>query len=149
MTGLIYKILNYYRPGSVEPGVTKQIPCIFPENHSHDDRVKSARIYSDSEKYHCFTCGMNLNAIQIVQEMESVSYVNAIKFIEKTFRINFTKPKEYKDPDLIRSYEAVVVDLIIEKQPENFNKFYYHIDKAVDSEDLNKLKKIFKKLQNG
>ena len=139
MNDLIYTVFNYYSDDHVSPGTTVQVACLFFENHKNDDWSKSARIYSDTEKYHCFKCGITLDAVGLVKEMEELDWKDTLKFIEEKFYVKLGKHKKPKK-SLLFTYEDLIVKFVVQKRLKQFNKIYMEMDKAIRNEDQDRLK---------
>lgn len=61
---------------------TQQIHCLF-----HDDHRPSARVYTDTNKIFCYTCGKVWDVIGVVMGKKSISYQQAIEWIESNFNL--------------------------------------------------------------
>jgi len=61
------------------PGQTQQVKCLFKEAHRNADSRKSARIYSDSDKYFCFACQEHpIQAWELYAQLKDVPKDRAI-----------------------------------------------------------------------
>lgn len=63
-------------------GGTQQIRCPF-----HDDKRPSARVYTDTDKLYCFTCGKSWDVINIVMGIRNLKYSDALEWIESNFKL--------------------------------------------------------------
>lgn len=139
MTNLLGKVLNHYRPGCVVEGETSQVQCFF---HGPDETY-SARYYADTDSYYCFACLVSAgHAAWFVAQMEDISYLEAVKWLEKKYNITLSTARS-DNRGLADAYKNLIVKLVTEKQPKQFNKIYYQMDQAVLEQDLKKLREIF------
>lgn len=139
MNDLIYKIYNLYSRNSVNIGGTQQVSCLFLANHTHQDRNKSARIYQDTQLYHCFTCGITVNAIGLYQRLEDLSWREACKDLEEKFDLELLQDTDKNSKDIFNTYEQLISSIIIKKRLKTFNQLYYNLDRAIMNEDVNRL----------
>ena len=58
-------------------GRVRQGLCPF-----HDEREGSFTVYSDSERWHCFGCGMNGDVIEFIQRVERLSFKEAVQRLD-------------------------------------------------------------------
>lgn len=86
----IFDVLSYY--GLPYQGeYTHQINCPFPENHSHGDSTKSARVYFNDNvgSIFCFACSDKAyDPIGLTAKMEpSKKFMDVVRFMEYTFKV--------------------------------------------------------------
>lgn len=81
-----------------EPGEDMQIPCPF-----HPDTRPSARYYARSgrdARFHCFKCKYHLHSIDVFAKFKNLEFMEALKQLERRFRINVPKiPELQETPD--------------------------------------------------
>lgn len=138
LKGLIYEVINDARPGTIEPGQTRNISCVI-----HGSDVKpSARVFPDTETYICYACGTYCDVIGLIMKLEEVEFLDAIKIIADRYGIilkgGAKKKKEEDLGPLVRFCE----DAVIETRHERFNKIYFEIDRAHQNKDAQRLVKI-------
>jgi DNA primase len=46
----------------------------------HDDKSKSASVNTDAGRFHCFTCGVSGDAIDLIQMKEGLGFRDAVEF---------------------------------------------------------------------
>ena len=81
--GPITELLGHYgwrEPFYYGSGTWTSTLCPF-----HDDTRPSASVNLVEDKFHCFTCSVSGDIIDIVQDQEGLSVSEAIKFIEEVF----------------------------------------------------------------
>lgn len=148
----IFDVVNYYRRQSGQPPLTKntqQISCLFPERHEHEDQSRSARIYREGGNVYCFACATSWDAIGLVREMETLSYVKAREFLANHFDFDMgVFDESHPDEELLKVYERVIIEHVIALKPSNFQKIYAIVDNSVQKKDLKTLKKLLEKLQS-
>ena len=69
----------------------------------HNEKTASMCVNADGQYYHCFGCGVSGDVITFVMEMESLSYVEAIKFLAE--RANMTLPEFKGDAEYHKKKE--------------------------------------------
>ena len=69
----------------------------------HNEKTASMCVNADGQYYHCFGCGVSGDVITFVMEMESLSYVEAIKFLAE--RANMTLPEFKGDAEYRKKKE--------------------------------------------
>lgn len=65
---LIHTILNIPDPQG------RNFPCPF-----HTDKHPSARIYSDPQRFHCYSCNQHLDSIATYRLLHNTSFVGAVR----------------------------------------------------------------------
>ena len=90
----IVSIVSQYVP-LVKKGTRYACVCPF-----HPDKNPSMYINTQGQYYHCFGCGASGNVINFVMEMESLSYVEAVKYLAE--RAGMDLPEYKADPDYKR-----------------------------------------------
>ncbi len=86
----IISVISQYVP-LVKKGSKYFCCCPF-----HNEKTPSMCVNTDGQYYHCFGCGVSGDVITFIMEMESLDYVEAVKFLAE--RANLTLP-EYKGDD--------------------------------------------------
>lgn len=76
---------------------TFQILCPF-----HEDSSPSARVYGDTQKLYCYTCGKIWDSIGVVIDLQKIPYHEALTWLEDHFGI---KPLE---SDLVTSVSSIL-----------------------------------------
>src|SRR5699024_9645202 len=56
----------------------------------HDEKTPSFSVEQEKQLFHCFGCGKGGNVFTFVEEIENISYGEAIRFLAK--RINYSLP---------------------------------------------------------
>ncbi len=65
-----------------------KVRCINPD---HDDRKPSASVDTERDSYHCFTCGLSGDVLDLVQELDGVDFLEAA---ERTAHLPSREPDE-------------------------------------------------------
>jgi DNA primase len=63
----------------------------------HDERTPSFNVNPDHKRYHCFGCGVSGDAIDFVQETESLDFVGALEVLAERFNVELKR--EAEDPE--------------------------------------------------
>ena len=63
----------------------------------HDERTPSFNVNPEHKRYHCFGCSVSGDAIDFVQEMESLDFVGALEILAE--RYNVELKRESEDPE--------------------------------------------------
>ena len=63
----------------------------------HHEKTPSFVIHAIDQYYHCFGCGVSGNVINLVMEMESLSFPEAVKFLAN--RAGMTMPETNYDSE--------------------------------------------------
>src|SRR3954451_9291991 len=63
----------------------------------HDERTPSFSVNAEHKRYHCFGCGVSGDAIDFVQELESLDFVGALEVLAE--RYNVELKREAEDPE--------------------------------------------------
>lgn len=102
----IVTIISQYIPLSKKGG--KYFGCC----PFHNEKTASLCVNTDGQYYHCFGCGVSGNVIGFVMEMESLSYVDAVKYLAD--RAGMQMPELKFDPDAGKKREkhALLLDLM-------------------------------------
>lgn len=89
----------------------EQFPC---DLHGGHDNSPSARFYPSSNSWFCFSCSRSRDAIQTVVEKEGVGFWDAVRLLEKKFRL----PQLPWDADVARPMNMtdVVHDALKERE---------------------------------
>lgn len=98
----IFDILRYYNVELTRgENNEQQVRCPF---HGHrGDKRASARVYSDSQKFHCFYCGFTIDVITFVQQYEGINFFRALSFLEHNFNVPQIEFKDVTD-DLDKTF---------------------------------------------
>lgn len=62
----------------------------------HNEKTGSFCVNTDGQYYHCFGCGSSGNVISFIMEIESLSFIDAVKFLAD--RANMEMPEFKSDP---------------------------------------------------
>lgn len=77
-------------------GHNYMVSCFNKKKHQNDDKVKSAKIYHDTQQYHCFGCGHHANSIQLYASYNGLNTEQAMKELCKKYNIKI-KDIDIKD----------------------------------------------------
>lgn len=77
----IFPVLEYYGLEDSDPGGGR-MKCICP---FHDESRPSASVDVDKQRFRCFACGVQGDAIDIITIQEGLEYSSAVKFLEENF----------------------------------------------------------------
>jgi DNA primase len=88
----IVEIVKEYFPNIKRRGRNYFIHCPF-----HSERTASFSISPDKKIVHCFGCGYNGDIIKFVQDIEHISYIDAVEKIAK--KINFKLEYSFVDEE--------------------------------------------------
>ncbi len=69
----------------------------------HNEKTGSFCVNTDGQYYHCFGCGASGNVINFVMEMESLSFIDAVKFLAE--KAGMQMPEMRLDPDYKKKKE--------------------------------------------
>ncbi len=69
----------------------------------HNEKTASFCVNTDGQYYHCFGCGASGNVINFVMEMESLSFIDAVKFLAE--KAGMEMPEVKFDPDYKKKRE--------------------------------------------
>ncbi len=61
----------------------------------HNEKTGSFCVNEDSQYYHCFGCGVSGDVLKFVQEIESISFMDAVKLVAE--KVNFQIPEFQAD----------------------------------------------------
>lgn len=86
----------------------------------HNEKTASMCVNTDGQYYHCFGCGVSGDVITFIMEMESVSYVDAVKILSD--KAGMTLPEFKGDGEYRRKKEKSEVL----KQLMRDTAHYYH-----------------------
>jgi DNA primase len=65
----------------------------------HQEKTPSFSVHAGHQYYKCFGCGVGGDVFKFVQEIESVSFFEALKLLAERNGIPMPKRSEYSDPD--------------------------------------------------
>ena len=91
----IQKVLQHY---NLEMDKNNLLKCCF-----HDDKTASLQIYTNTNTYHCFSCGKSGDTIQFIQDKEKITKHKAIlkaKDLVMSYELLIMNDKEQKTNDL-------------------------------------------------
>lgn len=86
----IVSIVSQYVP------LTKKSGKYFGCCPFHNEKTASFCVNSDGQYYHCFGCGVSGNVINFIMEMESLSFIDAVKYLAD--KAGMTLPEYKADP---------------------------------------------------
>src|SRR5205814_136111 len=65
----------------------------------HTEKTPSFRVHSNHQFYKCFGCGQGGDVFKFVQEIERISFYEALKLLAERYGIPMPKRSEYADAD--------------------------------------------------
>lgn len=83
----IFPILEFYGLDAIDPGGGR-MKCICP---FHDESRPSASVDLDKQRFRCFACQVQGDAIDIIMQQEGLDFIGAAKFLEENFGIERKK----------------------------------------------------------
>ena len=107
---LISNVVSHYT-GQKLSTASKQF-CLCP---FHDDKNPSMSIDDNLGLFHCFSCRASGDTIKFVQDIESVSFVEALRQISKISGISFNKDtsifdqEKYMQKDRIQKVRVLLI----------------------------------------
>lgn len=84
----------------------------------HNEKTASFCVNTDGQYYHCFGCGASGNVINFVMEMESMSFIDAVKFLAE--KAGMEMPEVKFDPDYKKKREKKDVLLSLMKDTAHY-----------------------------
>lgn len=84
----------------------------------HNEKTASFCVNTDGQYYHCFGCGASGNVINFVMEMESLSFIDAVKFLAE--KAGMEMPEIKFDPDYKKKREKKDVLLSLMKDTAHY-----------------------------
>ena len=84
----------------------------------HNEKTASFCVNTDGQYYHCFGCGASGNVINFVMEMESLSFIDAVKFLAE--KAGMEMPEVKLDPDYKKKREKKDVLLSLMKDTAHY-----------------------------
>ena len=84
----------------------------------HNEKTASFCVNTDGQYYHCFGCGASGNVINFVMEMESLSFIDAVKFLAE--KAGMDMPEVKFDPDYKKKREKKDVLLSLMKDTAHY-----------------------------
>ena len=84
----------------------------------HNEKTASFCVNTDGQYYHCFGCGASGNVINFVMEMESLSFIDAVKFLAE--KAGMEMPEVKFDPDYKKKREKKDVLLSLMKDTAHY-----------------------------
>jgi DNA primase len=69
----------------------------------HNEKTASFCVNSDGQYYHCFGCGVSGNVINFIMEMESLPFIDAVKFLAD--KAGMSLPEYKADPNYAKKKE--------------------------------------------
>lgn len=90
----IVEIVNRYLPNLKRSGKNYFALCPF-----HSEKTPSFSVAPDKDLIHCFGCGYTADIIKFVQDMEHISYYQAVEKIASlvNFKLEYIDVKEYQE----------------------------------------------------
>jgi len=130
-----------------------QVRCPF---HGHrGDMRPSARVYPDTQRFHCFYCNFNFDVIAFVKEYEGFNFLRALSYLEGHFNVPavevkdteevisktfFEQPKKkgikLESDSLLRLYELCEELLIKRKKSfslKTYSRMFLFLDSTVNA----------------
>jgi DNA primase len=65
----------------------------------HNEKTPSFSVYAHIQAYKCFGCGATGDVIKFVEQIENLSFYEALKNLSERFNIPMPKRAEYSDPE--------------------------------------------------
>ena len=84
----------------------------------HNEKTGSFCVNTDGQYYHCFGCGASGNVINFVMEMESLSFIDAVKFLAE--KAGMQMPEMRLDPDYKKKKEKKDILLALMKDTAHY-----------------------------
>lgn len=84
------------------------------------DRKPSARAYTDTNTWYCFTCDRLRDPIQTVREKEGVDFWSAVKFLELKYKLPVL-PWE-QDQDFEKDIQKEILTTLHQAQEQTFEE---------------------------
>ncbi len=110
ITGLVGEYVTLKKKG-----VNYEACCPF-----HDEKTPSFKVNPVKGIYKCFGCGKGGDGISFVMELESLSYVEAIRFLAKKYQIALEESKESLAEDQARQSEKEALQIVVAYAQEFF-----------------------------
>ncbi len=82
---MITQVLSHYGYNVHPELVEQQFPCDM-HGDGHDSKP-SGRVYPQSNSFYCFACDVSRDPISTVMEKEGVEFVEAIKVLERRYKL--------------------------------------------------------------
>lgn len=80
------------------------------------DRKPSARVYPESASWYCFACGKTRDAIDTVRAKRDLSFIDAIRFLEKEYGLPYI-PWDDPKPLLDANQDKAYIKRVFENVP--------------------------------
>lgn len=92
----IVKVIGEYVPRLKRVGATGRYMALCP---FHTEKTPSFSVYAPKQLYKCFGCGVGGDVLKFVQEIEGISFYEALKLLAERYGIPMPKRAEYSDAD--------------------------------------------------
>ena len=150
----IFQVMQHYNITLVRGADNEnQVRCPF--HGARGDMRPSARVYPDSQKFHCFYCNFTFDVIAFVKEYEGCNFLRALSYLESHFNVPavevkdteevisktfFEKPKKkgikLESDSLLRLYELCEELLIKRKRSfslKAYSRMFLFLDSTVNA----------------
>ena len=146
----IFQVMKHYNIELVR-GADHENQVRCPFHGFRGDMRPSARVYPDTQRFHCFYCDFNFDVIAFVKEYEGFNFLRALSYLESHFNVPevevkdtqkvieqtfFEKPKkkgiQLESNSLLRLYE-LCEDLLIKHKRKFSLKTYSRMFLFLDS----------------
>ncbi|MCM1354121.1 MAG: CHC2 zinc finger domain-containing protein, partial [Bacteroides sp.] len=107
----VYDVLSDFLPDLKRKGSDYQCSCPF-----HSERTPSFHVNPARNRYHCFSCGKDGDAIQFLRDHENMSFSEAIEYICRRYSIPVEYDKRERTQDEIdrtQKKESILVALAV------------------------------------
>src|SRR5699024_10416042 len=98
----------------------------------HDEKSPSFSVTKEKQIFHCFGCGKGGNVITFLMEIESFSFVEAIRFLAEKAGISLPEQSQRQ----VSSLSEETRDLL--SAYDWLSKYYYHLLKYSDDGKIGK-----------
>jgi DNA primase len=98
-------------------GVNYEACCPF-----HDEKTPSFKVNPAKGIYKCFGCGKGGDGISFAMDIESLSYVEAIRFLAMKYQIVLEESKEAVAEDLVRQSEKEALQIVVSYAQQHFRQ---------------------------
>lgn len=130
----IVEIVNSYVELK-KSGTNYKAPCPF-----HSEKTGSFVVSPQKQIYHCFGCGAGGKAIRFVQDIENISYVQAIENVAERYAFQLEYQKgTFKKTEKLPILE-IINDWFIENLKKNREAFNYLKNRGISETSIQKFK---------
>lgn len=88
----------------------------------HDEKTASFKVNPVKGIYKCFGCGKGGDVISFIMDIESLSYLEALRFLAKKFNIELEESKENLDENRVLQSEKEAMQIVVSFAQEYFKK---------------------------